>query len=384
LSIDGNKTIHPVNFSSKSHSTEIDSLRAVAALLVFFYHAITVMIKPVPAFPDTNSGFFVSFFFAGFTGVTLFFVISSFLLTIPFLLDPHASRTRFFKKRLLRILPLYFVIVAIAGLVTKTAITNPGEVIRSFLFFFEAWSLFPFSVPWWSLRTEMEFYILLGLLLPLIHFRRGIAVVLISLALILLGRYIILLQTHLLFSNTFLFELLFQSAIVYAPTFLIGIAASFVYVRYSISIRNFVIKSRILNSIAADLIFFLLLAALAVVLSRVAAMNPVVAQISWPQHYSYEALLWSLLLLCVILLPLRIKPLIANKMMARFGETTYSFYLIHLPLMHYVNVNFLPVESGFTVVYWGKVILILVLAMILSFLSYRFIEKPFLRIKDSF
>lgn len=384
MSIDGNKTIHPVNFSSKSHSTEIDSLRAVAALLVFFYHAITVMIKPVPAFPDTNSGFFVSFFFAGFTGVTLFFVISSFLLTIPFLLDPHASRTRFFKKRLLRILPLYFVIVAIAGLVTKTAITNPGEVIRSFLFFFEAWSLFPFSVPWWSLRTEMEFYILLGLLLPLIHFRRGIAVVLISLALILLGRYIILLQTHLLFSNTFLFELLFQSAIVYAPTFLIGIAASFVYVRYSISIRNFVIKSRILNSIAADLIFFLLLAALAVVLSRVAAMNPVVAQISWPQHYSYEALLWSLLLLCVILLPLRIKPLIANKMMARFGETTYSFYLIHLPLMHYVNVNFLPVESGFTVVYWGKVILILVLAMILSFLSYRFIEKPFLRIKDSF
>jgi len=181
-----------------------------------------------------------------------------------------------------------------------------------------------------------------------------------------------------------LFEFLFQSAIVYAPIFLIGIAASVVYVRYGVSIRNFVMKSRILNSIAADFIFFLLLATLAVVLSRLAAMDPVVAQISWPQHYTYEALLWSLLLLCLILLPLRIKPLIANKVMARFGETTYSFYLIHLPLMYYVNVNILPVQSGFTSVYWGKVILILVLALILSFLSYRFIEKPFLRIKDRF
>jgi len=311
-------------------------------------------------------------------------VISSFLLTIPFYLDPDASRTRFFKKRLLRILPLYFVIVALAGLVTKKAISNPTEVIRSFLFLFDAWSLFPFSVPWWSLRTELEFYFLIGLLLPLIHFRKGIVVVLVSVVLIFFARQIILSQTHLLFSNTFLFEFLFQSAIVYAPTFLIGIAASVVYVRHGASIRNFVMKSRILNSVAADLIFFLLLAALAVILSRVAAMDPVTTLMSWPQHYTYEALLWGLVLLCVILLPLRIKPLIANKMMARFGETTYSFYLIHLPVMYYVNVNFLPIQNSFTAVYWGKVILILVLALILSFLSYRFIEKPFLRIKDRF
>lgn len=371
-----------MDFSSKSHSTEIDSLRAVAALFVFFYHAITVMIKPSPAFPDTAAGLVVSFFFAGFTGVTLFFVISSFLLTIPFYLDPDTSRTRFFKKRLLRIIPLYFVIVAIAGLVTEKAISNPTEVIRSFLFFFDAWSLFPFSVPWWSLRTEVEFYVLIGLLLPLIHFRKGMVVILVSVVLIFLGRYMILSQTHLLFSNTFLFEFLFQSAIVFAPTFLIGIAASIIYVRYGMFIKNFIMKNRLLNSIAADLIFFLILTVLAVVLSRVAAMDPVAAQISWPQHYTYEALLWSLVLLCVILLPLRIKPLMVNKMMARFGETTYSFYLIHLPLMYYVNVNFLPVQNGFTAVYWGKVILILVLALILSFLSYRFIEKPFLKIKD--
>ena len=204
MSITGNNVIHTIDFSSKNHSTEIDSLRAIAALLVFFYHAVTVMIKPAPAFPDTAVGLIVSFFFAGFTGVTLFFVISSFLLTIPFYLDPDASRTRFFKKRLLRILPLYFVIVAVAGLVTKKAISNPTEVIRSSLFFFDAWSLFPFSVPWWSLRTELEFYVLIGLLLPLIHFRTGITIVLVSVVLIFFGRHIILSQAQLLFSNTFL------------------------------------------------------------------------------------------------------------------------------------------------------------------------------------
>lgn len=103
-----NNVIHSINFSSKNHSTEIDSLRAIAVLLVFFYHSIGVMIKPNPEIPHTASGYILSFIFTGATGVTLFFVISSFLLTIPFYLNPNASRIRFFKKRLLRILPMFF------------------------------------------------------------------------------------------------------------------------------------------------------------------------------------------------------------------------------------------------------------------------------------
>jgi peptidoglycan/LPS O-acetylase OafA/YrhL len=142
-------------------------------------------------------------------------------------------------------------------------------------------------------------------------------------------------------------------------------------------------RSRIFNSILADLIFFLILATLAFVLRKVAIMGGMIyADVNWPQHYTYEALLWSLVLLSVIVLPLRIKPLISNRVLAYIGEISYSFYLIHLPVMFYINMKFLPVQSGFTPIYFGKLLLILVVTLILSSLSYRFIEKPFLRIKD--
>ena len=147
--------------------------------------------------------------------------------------------------------------------------------------------------------------------------------------------------------------------------------------------KEYFYKSRIFNSVVSDFIFILILAALAFVLRKVAIMGGIICtDFDWPQHYTYEAFLWCLVLLSLIVLPLRIKLLIANKVLARIGETTYSFYLIHLPVMFYINMKFLPVQSDFTLIFFGKLLLILVVTLILSFISYRFIEKPFLRIKD--
>ncbi|MBN1663348.1 MAG: acyltransferase [Deltaproteobacteria bacterium] len=373
--------MNPINFNSKNHSTEIDSLRAVAALLVFFYHSVGVMIKPNPAFPHDASGYLLSFVFTGATGVTLFFVISSFLLSIPFYLKPDNSRVSFFKKRLLRILPMYFFIVLIAGLLAGR--NNPMEVVRSFFFLFDAWALFPFSTPWWSLRTEMEFYILLGLLMPLIHFRKGRPILLASIAAIFIGRYFIFAHPELSGSNRYLYNILFQSAVSHAPTFLIGIAASIIYIKFGASMKAYFFKSKIFNSVVSDFIFFLILAVLAFVLRKVAIMGSMIhAELKWPQHHTYEAFLWSLVLLSLIVLPMRIKSLISNRFLARIGETTYSFYLINLPVMFYIDTNLLSIQKGFTLIYFGKLLLILMVTLILSFLSYRFIERPFLRIKD--
>jgi peptidoglycan/LPS O-acetylase OafA/YrhL len=278
---------------------------------------------------------------------------------------------------------MFFFIVAIAGLLTQAVRYNPLEVVRSFLFLFKPHSLFPFSIPWWSLRTEMEFYVLLGLLMPLIHLRKGRFILLASMAIVFTGRYFIFIHTELAFTHVEIFTVLSQSAIAHAPTFLIGIAASIIYIRFGASMKEYFYKSRIFNSVVSDFIFILILAALAFVLRKVAIMGGIIhAEFDWPQHYTYEAFLWCLVLLSLIVLPLRIKPLIANKVLARIGETTYSFYLIHLPVMFYINIKFLPIQSDFTLIFLGKLLLILVVTLILSFISYRFIEKPFLRIKD--
>lgn len=371
-----------IDFNSKNHSTEIDSLRAIAILLVFFYHAASSMIIPNPELPRNEFRYILSFIFHGATGVTLFFVISSFLLTIPFYLNPDTSRIRFFKKRILRILPLYFIVVLSAGFITRAVSLHPKEVLRSFLFLFKTWDLFPFGVPWWSLRTEMEFYVFLGILMPLIHFRKGKIFLAAFLAVMFTGRYFIFINPQFLITHEYIFTIISQSVVSHAPTFLIGIITSVIYIRYGASLKNYFYKSRIFNSVLSDLIFILILAALSVVLENVSRMDLVATEYTWAQHYTYEALAWSLILLAVIVLPLKIKPLISNRILAYIGEISYSFYLIHLPIMFYINFLFLPIQKNFTALFFLKLLVILIVTLILSSLSYRYIEKPFLKIKD--
>src|SRR5580704_18886297 len=83
---------------------ELDVLRFVAFLLVFFYHSVTVA-----------NGIFDSFRIAGALGVCLFFLLSSYLITE--LLEREKSQSgdihlrAFYIRRGLRIWPLYFIVL---------------------------------------------------------------------------------------------------------------------------------------------------------------------------------------------------------------------------------------------------------------------------------
>ena len=119
-----------IDFDSRNHSMEIDSLRGIAILLVFLYHVHGSMMPENNQIPDGILGNLLSFIFTGSTGVTLFFVISSFLLAMPFYLKPNYSRITFYKKRLLRILPLFYIIVTIAGIATFTDLNKLLHVFK--------------------------------------------------------------------------------------------------------------------------------------------------------------------------------------------------------------------------------------------------------------
>ncbi|MEM1213658.1 MAG: acyltransferase [Planctomycetota bacterium] len=61
------------------------------------------------------------------------------------------------------------------------------------------------------------------------------------------------------------------------------------------------------------------------------------------------------------------------------GRISYGLYLYHWPIWALVNRHPPP---GFS--YWPRVALVVVMTIVVSVLSYRFIEQPFLKLKDRF
>jgi hypothetical protein len=115
------------------YSVELDCLRGLAILLVLFFHATGIV---APA--GESHGPWLSFIYSGHTGVTLFFVLSAFLLSRPFLLQARGGRPagwkHFWERRALRILPLYFCAVAVGTYVRAENASDFLEAIP-YLFF---------------------------------------------------------------------------------------------------------------------------------------------------------------------------------------------------------------------------------------------------------
>jgi peptidoglycan/LPS O-acetylase OafA/YrhL len=83
----------------------LDGLRGLAILLVMIFHALDIQLDAIPI-PAIHA-----IAISGWSGVSLFFVLSGFLIT-GILLDSNPGRRslgHFYARRALRILPVYYV-----------------------------------------------------------------------------------------------------------------------------------------------------------------------------------------------------------------------------------------------------------------------------------
>jgi peptidoglycan/LPS O-acetylase OafA/YrhL len=170
---------------TSAHHNNFDLIRLFAALQVLQGHATSVL--DLPGRPD-----WLIFVLQQFPGVTVFFIVSGFLVTWSYL---HGSGglTDYFKRRALRIYPaLYVNVLLIVGLLAITASLTPELSIAKFVSWlaitfvtgsdvygsFVAGSIvnpvgfyksFPSGVLW-TIPIELTFYCLLPLILP---FRTG-------------------------------------------------------------------------------------------------------------------------------------------------------------------------------------------------------------------
>lgn len=156
------------------HFPAFDGLRAIAAVSVLLLHTAFM------------SGFTMRSSFGVYTsrleiGVSVFFLISGFLLYRPFAVShlsarPSPNTRRFWERRLLRIVPAYWLALTLLTYVFHLVTMGPG-VGEVFIHYFFLQIYFPravfFGIPQaWSICTEMSFYLFLPLYAGLVGLRR--------------------------------------------------------------------------------------------------------------------------------------------------------------------------------------------------------------------
>jgi peptidoglycan/LPS O-acetylase OafA/YrhL len=156
------------------HLPVLDGIRGLAILLVMLHHQ--TVIDP----QSTGEKVFVRIFESGWIGVDLFFVLSGFLIT-GILYDSVETKRyfrNFYGRRILRIFPLYYLIVFFSLVVLPhfdhPKAANFGRIGGSELWYWLFLS--NFSIAWhqsfrhaildisWSLAIEEQFYLLWPLL----------------------------------------------------------------------------------------------------------------------------------------------------------------------------------------------------------------------------
>ena len=364
----------------------MDGIRGLAILLVLVWHYFANHVQPEP-----GTWLFALRFCANLTwsGVDLFFVLSGFLLG-GILLDNHGSPNyfkAFYARRALRILPIYFLLVA--GFVAASVWLQPGlgntgidylmgkpMPLWSYLSFTQNFAMAAardfgasmLSVTW-SLAIEEQFYLFLPLLLRWIPRTQlpGVLILLIALApACRLGLWIFCEDPALLG---------FVLMPARADALLLGVLASLL-VREKQFIAYLETKSR--NFYLSLLVLFCGVA----LMTRFLASSPLILVVG----HTWLALFYTALILLVVKNPRGVLgTLMRNRALRSLGVISYAVYLFHIPALGLMFTLIRGRHPQIQVSSDGFIILgALALTMGLAVLSWHAIEKPLLRLSRRF
>jgi peptidoglycan/LPS O-acetylase OafA/YrhL len=171
--------------SSGRYIPEIDGMRFVSILLVLLFHVgiIVGMSRGTSSLlhepfggafaPPTGRGLVMDLVSQGWFGVDIFFLVSGFVLALPFIAaqmktGPQVSLPRYFVRRLTRIEPPYVVALTICFVVALVAGSGVSgwHYLTGLLYMHGFVSGFPnpLNGVTWSLEVEVQFYLLVPLL----------------------------------------------------------------------------------------------------------------------------------------------------------------------------------------------------------------------------
>jgi peptidoglycan/LPS O-acetylase OafA/YrhL len=347
----GINAIHSfVAFQSTNHFGALDGLRAVSILLVILHHTARWESKLVSTLQHN-----------GRYGVSLFFVISGFLICTLFLREQTKTGKidlwKFYGRRALRLLPLYYALLIVqAILIFGLRLYSPanqglfGANLPSYIFYYSNWLPTSGQGPYfcaWSLAVEEQFYLTFGLLIVFASRKRVIIAILAALFLKIC--------VYGLFGPIDANSTFWRVVFSYQEAILIGVLIAFILNTQ----KGYEFLAKLLRS--------------PWVLTGVGA-----ATASWllfqpiqPQSSLWEQLLYVLMALLLVGVVIRRRtPVVGGKVLAYVGRISYGIYLFHMFVICCVE----RIPGGASP--WLDFPLTVSLTVVAAALSYQFFEYP--------
>jgi peptidoglycan/LPS O-acetylase OafA/YrhL len=357
----------------------LDGLRFFAFFFVFMYHCY----YEVPL-QGKDSFIYLGFhkiWENGDLGVNFFFTLSGFLITYLLLSEEKQlggfNISGFYWRRTLRIWPLYFTTVLFGFFIFQTLVNSVGGEIEEtanvwyYLFFLGNFNSIINGAPvsgtlsvLWSLAIEEQFYLLWPILL--LFFKKHRLALFIILILISLGFRAMYLDQH---------EVIFYHTFSVMSDLVIGSWLGWWCFKRNLMQVEMSSISRTNNALIYLVGFLLILfrkelfvTPALVILERV-VFALFFAFIIYEQSFFKQSLF----------------KIGSFNNISYWGKFTYGLYCLHIPAMVFTE-GFAMIggihESAWWVFY-GKTISTFLLSLIFCQLSFRYLESPFLRLKEA-
>ena len=354
---------------NRQYYPALDGLRGLAILLVLVYH---------------NFGF-INYFFFGWLGVDLFFVLSGFLITDILLktLDKPNYLKNFYGRRLLRIFPLYYLALVIFIFIIPRLFHNfqadyyrenqlwMWTYLQNWLFIFKPAGDTTGLHHLWSLAVEEQFYLLWPLVILLLRkpARLLLFISFVLVAVIGLRVWIWNYQvTNLAYFNLYTFSRIDGLCIGCMVALLQRVSPGF------LSRNTYIV---VLFFAAANFIFYF-------INRRFSFSFPYLAIAG----YTTCAMTFGLLVNEAVTSSTQLINKIFNFPLLRFfGRISYGLYVFHWPV-YLIMTPFLyqsiSIPGNQSLSHFICSLLATGTAVGISILSFRFFEQPFLKLKQRF
>ena len=350
-----------VRSSTGQHFVALDHVRACAAFLVFNWH----FLHSNDGFPVSFSGAPVIFPLAlldeGNTGVSLFMVLSGYLFTK--LLDgKRFSYRAFLWNRLIRLAPLLCVVFLVVAAKGFVAGNDPIEFLRSLPhgLIFPTW-----PNGGWSIATELHFYLILPALLLLARKSPGLPLAIVAAALVF--------RVFLYREYGQVQSLAYWTIIGRIDQFVLGVVAC-------LYARQIAAHRRLCGAVwLAFLLFWWWFDVTGGFYQRPTYPSSSALWIVLP---TIEGIAYATFIAWYDTRPVGTSG-VFSRVLQRIGEYSYSIYLLHFFVVFHVasfiHHHIMELTNFYVALCWA--LPTFVLMMVPGYVSFRFIEAPFLRLR---
>ena len=364
----------------KIYFPNLNGLRFIAAFLVIIHHIEQIKSRfKIENYWGEGGIAFIGII--GKLGVVLFFVLSGFLITYLLLAEEHSFKKinirQFYMRRILRIWPLYFLIIVLAFFVLPNfeIFTYPGfgkDIIYSnllwklilYAIFFPnlvitLFGIVPYASQTWSIGTEEQFYLIWPVL---IKYLKKYRILLMLTIIVTYLAFKFFLQTS--FANYLPYKDVISS---FWNTFPIDCMA--IGGLYSILLFQ---KSKLLKYLLRNDLFYFSICLVTLFMIK-GVYIPYI-------HYEFYSVLFGLIILNFSANN-KIKISLENKALNYLGNISYGLYIYHpIGIVLAISISIL---IGFNT-NWLLYPLSLLLTIIIAGLSYKYFENWFLKYKKRF